>query len=137
MEAIIKFFCRLLYKLCYVIGKYVCKAIGVVCKFVWNTGRFLYRRHQEKKDANASHSDGAAATAEDAVCPDESVQITNKEKFVNHTDDELRLMLEKMTDNAVKVDAHPELEKVMETYGADQEVFKQEITDELKCREME
>ena len=137
MEAIIKFFCRLLYKLCYVIGKYACKAIGAVCKFAWNTGRFLYRQHQEKKAANASHSDGAAAAAEDAVCPDESVQITSKEKFAKLTDDELRLMLEKMTDNAVKVDAHPELEKLLETCGADQEVFKQEITDELKCREME
>ena len=137
MEAIIKFFCRLLYKLCYVIGKYVCKAIGAVCKFAWNTGRFLYRRHQEKKAAVASHSDGAAATAEAVVGPDKSVQIENKEKFANLTDDDLRLMLEKMTDNAVKVDAQPELEKLLETYGTDQEVFKQEIMEELKRREME
>lgn len=36
-------------KLCYVIGKYVCNAIGAVCKAAWKFGRFLYLLHQKKK----------------------------------------------------------------------------------------
>ena len=70
------------------------------------------------------------------VGPDESVRITPKDKLSNLKDDELQSLLDKMTDNAVTVDANPDLEKALETFGADQEIFKQEIIDELKRRKM-
>ena len=100
----------LLGKLCEFVGKIVCKGVWSVCKFVWKIGYALYRQYKEKKAANGGNSDVATVKSHDVLGPDESVLITGKEKFANLTDDELRLLLEKMTDNAVKVDAHPELE---------------------------
>ena len=75
-------------------------------------------------------------TALAPVGPDESVRITPKDKYANLKDDELQSLLAKMTDIAVKVDENPELEKIFETFGTDQEVSKQEIMDELKRRKM-
>lgn len=69
--------------------------------------------------------------------PNESIRITPKDVFANYSDDDLRLLLDAMTDLAVLVDKHHELEKRYETFGADYETMKQDIDCELKRRNME
>jgi hypothetical protein len=102
-------------------------SIKDLCKAFWS----CYKERNEKKAANV-------ASAE-SIGPNESVQITARDlrnKYRDYKSEDLEHLLELMTDNAVKVDEHPELESFLETYGADQEILKQEIMDELKCRSM-
>lgn len=131
---------KMVFMICWKILKIICgpmkdslKGLG---KGIWE---IIKERNKKRKEEKAA----AAAAAKDGVTtsspmlPDESVRITSNDKFDNLKDDELHALLDKMTDNAVMVDANPELEKVFETYGKDQEIFKQEIMDELKRRSAE
>ena len=68
---------------------------------------------------------------------DDSVLITLKEKFEGLTDEELRQLYNKAVDIAVFVEQNPKFEQVFETYGADYELWKQDISDELKRRGVE
>lgn len=101
-------------------------SIKDLCKASWS----CYKERKEKKAANN-------VTSAESMGPDESVQITArdlKDKYRDYSSEDLQHLLELMTENAVKVDEHPELEKILETYGPDQEILKQEIMDELKRR---
>lgn len=128
---------KMVFLICWKILKIICgpmkDSLVHIGKGIWEIIKERYKKRKEEKAAAAKD----VVTVSAPVVPDESVRITSKDKFAPLKDDELQSLLEMMTDNAVKVDAHPELEKVLETYGTDQEVFKQEIMDELKRRSME
>ena len=122
---------KMVFLICWKILKIICgpmkdslKSLG---KGIWE---IIKERYKKRKEAKAAEMTSAP------ICPDESVRVTTKDKFSNLKDDELQSLLDKMTDNAVEVDKNPDLEKILETYGEDQEIFKQEIMDELKRREM-
>ena len=122
---------KIVFLICWKLLKFLCapminnlKDLG---KGIWE---IIKERHKKRKEAKAAEMTSAP------IGPDESVRITTKDKFSNLKDDELQSLLDKMTDNAVEVDKNTDLEKILETYGEDQEIFKQEIMDELKRREM-
>ena len=118
------------------LGKPMWESIKGLCKSSWE----LYKEKKAQKAADASGSTKNVSSAGDIVGPDESVQFNAqdlKDKYANCSNGDLQRMYDLMTDNAVKVDENPELEKVLETYGPDQEILKQEIVDELKRRSME
>lgn len=125
--------------ICWKILKIICgpmkDSLVHIGKGIWEIIKERYRKRKEEKAAAAAAAKEAEMTSA-PIGPDESVRITTKDKFSNLKDDELQSLLDKMTDNAVEVDKNPDLEKILETYGEDQEIFKQEIMDELKRREM-
>lgn len=69
--------------------------------------------------------------------PNENIRITPKDVLAKYSDDDLRQLLDAMTNLAVMVDKYPELEKQYETFGSDYETLKQDIDCELKRRSME
>lgn len=125
--------------ICWKIVKIICGPMMDSLKHIWKVSweaiKERYKKRGEEK-ADVAAADKEAMTMAAPIGPDVSVRIALIEKFANLKDDELQALLDKMTDNAVKVDTNPDLEKVFETYGADQEIFKQEIMDELKRRQM-
>ena len=130
---------KMVFQICWKILKIICgpmkdslKGLG---KGIWEIIKERYKKRKEEKVAAAVAAKDNVTTPA-PVGPDESVRITPKDKLSNLKDDELQALLDKMTDNAVLVDENPDLDKVLETFGADQEIFKQEIIDELKRRKM-
>ena len=127
-------------KIAWRIIKFLCgpmwDSVKSLCKSSWE----LYKQKKVQKAANASGSAESASCPVESTGPDERVQFSAKDlksKYIHCKNEDLERMRELMTDNAVKVDKQPELEKVLETYGPDQEILKQEIDCELKRRSME
>lgn len=128
-----------LFKVLWKITKFLCKPMWEGIKSLYKTSWELYKEKKAQKAASDGNVEGTSRTG-DFVGPDESVQFNAqdlKDKYENCSDEDLQRMCDLMTDNAVKVDENPELEKVLETYGQDQEILKQEIDCELKRRRME
>ena len=139
---------KMLYSIVSMVLKLTWKIVKFLCKPMWESLRdtaktswSLYKERKAKKAASGGDSFAEGTSrADDVVGPDESVQFSAqdlKDKYENYSNDDLQHMYDLMTDNAVKVDVNPELEKFLETYGPDQEILKQEIMDELKRRSME
>ena len=139
MDAVLSLIGGLL-KVLWKITKFLCKPAWEGTKDLCKTSWKLYKERRAKKAASASESAEGVSRSGNTVGPDESVQFNAhdlKAKYENCKDDELRRMYDLMIDNVVAVDKNPELEKIFETYGPDQEILKQEIMDELKRRHME
>ena len=138
MDAVLSLIGGLL-KVLWKITKFLCKPAWEGLKDLWKILWELYKEKKSQKAACVDKGQGTSRTC-DFVGPDKSVQFNAqdlKDKYENCSDEDLHRMCDLMTDNAVKVDENPKLEKVLETYGPDQEILKQEIDSELKRRRME
>lgn len=129
-----------LLKMTWRIIKFLGKPMWESVKDLWKASWDLYKERKAQKAVSAGNPAEGTSLAGAVVGPDESVQFNAqdlKDKYANCSNDDLQRMYDMMTDNAVTVDKNPELEKVLETYGSDQEIMKQEIDCELKRRRME
>ncbi len=134
MVSIVSMVLKLTWKIVKFLGKPLWESLRDTAKTSWS----LYKERKEKKAVSAASSKGDVGGS-GTFSPDENVQFTAKDlkdKFIDYEDEDLQHMLDLMTDNAVKVDKNPKMEELLETYGADQEIMKQEIMDELKRRSM-
>ena len=138
MKLLFSIFINLL-KISWKIIKFLSKPMWESIKGLWKASWNFYKERKAQKAASAGNAEDASRVGS-VVGSDESVQFNAhdlKDKYANCSSDDLQRMYDLMTDNAVKVDANPELEEFLKTYGRDQEIFKQEIMDELKRRRME